>query len=964
MKQPRLLYLVLTSATDRGGANAIRETWAKSLPRGDELVFAGAGSGLSLLEALGRALAMPDWDLLLQLDDQTYALPERLTGMLGELPQGAPIHAAAESADCQAFDRLALARAWPFLSGPGRAPLAGPAAVTAAIGAAGIARSVLPPFFHRNRRIDRILCGAGAAVQDMAAEDLRALHPLVCDAPRRPFEVVAATVGYGDVGLNGFLGYDSLAAILNGRRRRQAISAHAPSLVVLRAPPDLLLEFAGAINDSSPSTIMAEATFRISSRGGEVLSDLGPARCGYSTRWLSLRVPADGRLCLRSDTASPLCCHSLWLWRAPEWERENEAAARIGELLEGGSDDEEIAGHLNRTEPFGRSDWDAQAVRALRRRHGLGVLATTEGPIVLQLYQMMKDVHEVLGRHGIDYWADSGTLLGAVRHEGLIPWDDDLDICIRTEQAQALVEMEPIFHRLGYRLVEHGASWKVFPDAGRPYDPPLPWKFPFLDIFTMRREADRFRYTVDDGCRRDGEPLFLTPDELFPLADYRFGAFSIRGPRSAAPQLESRYGPDWGSVAANDYDHAMETYVGDKRMRLAADDRRPAQPTGPLLDRAGLMDRISGSGESENPLNRDAFLPLLRRWIELCREHGIRYSIYWGTLLGQMRNQRIIPHDQDVDVVVGRAGAETLYGLPRRAAGCVFVDDLEDQPPWREGEVRLVVKRDLVSLDGPRYAHDGRRVPTQVDSCAFNGPLARLVIKMPVGLHGVEYRHLDIDLFTDLSHFKEYPAMDEVDELPELEDRPLEDLTVSCLKDSRPYLVRFYGPDYMTTDHVYRDGRWVRRGAAQPEEAVSEGPPEPFTIVEAGVGWGKVGRRGSLGYEGHRIVVAGVPQQQALSAHAPSQVLLRAAPGLLLELTGAINDSSPVSVGAQASFTVRARSGEVLIALGTARAQHPTEPVRVRVPADGHVVLHAETGSALCCHSVWLWRTPERAGDG
>src|ERR1700680_477628 len=319
------------------------------------------------------------------------------------------------------------------------------------------------------------------------------------------------------------------------------------------------------------------------------------------------------------------------------------------------------------------------------------------------------------------------------------------------------------------------------------------------------------------------------------------------GPRSAARQLESLYGPHWGSVAAKDHHHAMETHLWDnRRMRLAEDDRQPAQPTGPLLDRVGLMDHISGPGESENPLNRDAFLPLLRRWIELCREHGIRYSIYWGTLLGQTRNQRIIPHDQDVDVVVGRAGAETLYGLPGRAAGCVFVDDLEDQPAWLEGEIRLVVKKDLVSLDGARDAQDGRRVPTQVDSCAFVGPVARLVIKMP-GVHGVEYRHLDIDLFTVLSHFKEYPTMDEVDELPELEDRPLEDLTVSCLKDPLPYLVRFYGPDYMTPDHVYRDARWVRRGAAQREEAVSEGSPEPFTIVEAGVGWGGGGRHGSLG---------------------------------------------------------------------------------------------------------------------
>lgn len=55
--------------------------------------------------------------------------------------------------------------------------------------------------------------------------------------------------------------------------------------------------------------------------------------------------------------------------------------------------------------------------------------------------EMLKEVSEICQRNNIDYYVVYGSLLGAVRHKGTIPWDTDVDIAVPESQLPNFIEV-------------------------------------------------------------------------------------------------------------------------------------------------------------------------------------------------------------------------------------------------------------------------------------------------------------------------------------------------------------------------------------------------------------------------------------------------------------------------------------------------------------------------------------------
>lgn len=209
-----------------------------------------------------------------------------------------------------------------------------------------------------------------------------------------------------------------------------------------------------------------------------------------------------------------------------------------------------------------------------------------ESEHILQLYQLLKDVHEVFVKNDIPYWIQGGTLLGAVRHQGQIPWDDDADFNIELSNEQKFLSLRHTFNKLGYDIYRWKLGYKVYVINGRksPKRPDAKFRLPCVDIFLTITHKNKVYYDPSRNVHwmhRNNGPIYIRNKELYPLKKYQFGEIKLYGPHDPIPFLDACYSKDWRTHARkwNHLTYARETVI------LQDSDKLPAQPTGPLVNR-------------------------------------------------------------------------------------------------------------------------------------------------------------------------------------------------------------------------------------------------------------------------------------------------------------------------------------------------------------------------------------------
>jgi lipopolysaccharide cholinephosphotransferase len=178
-----------------------------------------------------------------------------------------------------------------------------------------------------------------------------------------------------------------------------------------------------------------------------------------------------------------------------------------------------------------------------------------------EIYSMIKVIHDIFEKESIEYYIIGGTLIGSVRHGGLIPWDDDIDIGVNEIHENFIKSdyFRLLLQQNNLKLDTFVAGYKISPLDSLKFKKECDWctwNFPFIDIFLVKKEGDKFIYA--NKTAHNWWPDYFDYNELYPIKNCKFGPYVLKCPNNPEPFLKRSYGNDVFTHYYEQYDHKLE----------------------------------------------------------------------------------------------------------------------------------------------------------------------------------------------------------------------------------------------------------------------------------------------------------------------------------------------------------------------------------------------------------------------
>lgn len=181
----------------------------------------------------------------------------------------------------------------------------------------------------------------------------------------------------------------------------------------------------------------------------------------------------------------------------------------------------------------------------------------------LVLTRILRIFDLISKKYSIKYWLTRGSLLGAVRHGGHNPFDDDIDICIPKADFERFVKygLKELPGDIFFQTEDTDMYYKIPPHSGM--------------LGKLRDTKSCYKYCLHNGCKfadglqldmlvldtdSDGNflnlfshsswflrrfiygPIKIKRNDIFPLIEVNFDGFAIPAPREWRKLLTSSYG--------------------------------------------------------------------------------------------------------------------------------------------------------------------------------------------------------------------------------------------------------------------------------------------------------------------------------------------------------------------------------------------------------------------------------------